>query len=94
MWPAYFDSTRTRDKGRRVPKNLAVPAPRITEMKEAADKLKLTCELVVDAGYSKAPWVKTGMLLMKKKEPKEQTIMKIARQLQKDRTAAAQKPQK
>jgi signal recognition particle subunit SRP19 len=94
MWPAYFDSARTRDKGRRVPKNFAVPAPRITEMKEAADKLKLTCELVVDAGYSKTPWVKTGMLLVKKKEPKEQTIMKIARQLQKDRTAAAQKPQK
>ena len=53
MWPAYFDSARSRSGGRRVPKNLAVTIPRIVEVKEAAEKAGLKCELVPDVGYSK-----------------------------------------
>ncbi len=88
VWSAYFDSTKTRNDGRRVPKNLAVPVPRILEIKEAAEKLGLVCELTESAGYAKTPWMKTGMLLIKKIEPKDQTIKKIAKQLQKNRSSA------
>jgi signal recognition particle subunit SEC65 len=73
--------------GRRVSKSLAVAAPRITEVKEAAEKLGLACELVLDAGYSKTPWLKTGMLLVEKKGSKNQTIVMIAKQLVKIRSA-------
>ena len=53
LWPAYFDSTKTRGDGRRILKSLAVPSPKILEMKEAVEKLGLDYELVLDAGYPK-----------------------------------------
>jgi signal recognition particle subunit SRP19 len=81
MWPAYFDSTRSRSGGRRVPKNLAVTIPRIVEVKEATEKAGLKCELVPEVGYSKNPWSKTGMVLVEKKGSKTQTIMIIGKQL-------------
>ena len=86
IWPAYFDSSRSRLGGRRVPKNLSVASPRITEVKEAVEKLGLSCELVPDAGYSKTPWLKTGMILVKKKGSKSQIILHIAKQLLKMRS--------
>jgi signal recognition particle subunit SRP19 len=81
VWPAYFDSTRSRLDGRRVPKNLAVTIPRIAEIKEAAEKTGLKCELVPEVGYPKTPWLKTGMLLVEKKGTKNQTVMSIGRKL-------------
>ena len=39
IWPIYFDTSKTRKEGRGVPKNMAVPAPKILELKEATDKL-------------------------------------------------------
>ncbi|MGC9345614.1 MAG: signal recognition particle subunit SRP19/SEC65 family protein [Candidatus Bathyarchaeales archaeon] len=91
IWPAYFDSTKTRSDGRRIPKSLALPSPKILEVKEAAEKLGLDYELVLDAGYPKTPWLKTGMLLVTKKETKKQIIKKIAKQLLKIRSAAKTK---
>jgi len=85
IWPAYFDSTKTRNDGRRIPKSLAVPSPKILEIKEAAEKLGLECELVADVGYPKTPWLKTGMLLVKKNETKDKIIREIAKQLLKIR---------
>jgi signal recognition particle subunit SRP19 len=90
IWPAYFDSTNTRSDGRRVPKSLAVPSPKILEIKDAAAKIGLECELVPDVGYPKTPWMKTGMLLVKKKQPKDQMTKKIAIQLLKTRNAQQQ----
>jgi len=81
IWPIYFDTSKTRRKGRRVPKNLAVQSPKITEVKEAVDKLGLKNELKLEAHFPKMPWVKTGMLLVEKKEAKEKIIQKIAKQL-------------
>ncbi|MBS7616675.1 signal recognition particle protein Srp19 [Candidatus Bathyarchaeota archaeon] len=92
VWPAYFDATKTRKEGRKIPKSLAVPSPKITELKEAVEKLGFEHELVPEAGYPKTPWLKTGMLLIAKKEPKNQIIKKIASRLLKIRSAAASKP--
>lgn len=91
IWPAYFDSTKTRKDGRRVPKNFSVPSPKILEIKDAVEKLGLEHELVAEAGYPKTPWLKTGMFLVKKTEAKEQTIQRIAKQLLNIRTTAATK---
>ena len=85
IWPAYFDLTKTRKKGRRVPKNLAVQSPKIIEIQAAAQKLGLTHEVVLEKGYPRTPWFKAGMLLVQKKEPKEQLIQEIAKQLLKIR---------
>jgi signal recognition particle subunit SRP19 len=81
IWPIYFDASKTRKQGRRVQKNLAVQSPKITEIKEAVDRLGLSNEVRVDAHFSKMPWAKTGMLLVEKREPKEKIIQKIAKQL-------------
>ena len=86
IWPAYFDQAKTRKKGRRVPKSLAVQSPRIAEIAEAAEKLGLKHEVVADSGYPKTPWAKTGMIMVEKKGSKEQTIEKIAKQLLKVRS--------
>ena len=91
IWPAYFDSTKTRDEGRRILKSLAVASPKILEVKKAVEKLGFDHELVLDVGYPKTPWLKTGMLLVTKKETKNQTIKKIAKQLIKLRLASAAK---
>ena len=91
IWPAYFDLTRTRNDGRRVPKNLAVASPRIEEVKEAAQKLGLPHELVADVSYPKVPWVKTGMILVSRKGSKNQVILLIAKQLLKTRSTTVLK---
>jgi signal recognition particle subunit SRP19 len=88
LWPAYFDSAKSRNDGRKVQKSLAVASPRVSEIKEAAEKLGLPNEVVADAGYSKTPWVKTGMLLVKKKGSKNQMINTIAKQLVKMRSTS------
>jgi signal recognition particle subunit SRP19 len=91
VWPTYFDSAKTRRDGRRVPKDLAVSSPKILEIKEVAEKLHLECEIVMDVAHPKTPWLKTGMLLAKKNEAKEQMIKKIAKQLAKIRSVPATK---
>lgn len=93
IWPVYFDATKTRKDGRRVAKNLAVLSPKASEIKEAAGKLHFECELVPDTGYAKTPWLRLGMVLVRKgKESKEQIIQRIARQLQKLRSTTPTKP--
>jgi signal recognition particle subunit SRP19 len=94
IWPVYFDASKTRKKGRRVPKNLAVQFPKIAELKEATDKLGLKNEVNLEAHFPKIPWSKTGMLLVEKKEAKAKIIQKIAKQLVKIKAAAAQVPAK
>jgi len=91
MWPAYFDSTRTRKEGRRVARNMAVPYPKIAEMNDAADKLHLNCELTPDVAFPKTPSQKSGMVLIEKKQSKEETIKEIAKQLLKIRSATVAK---
>jgi len=86
IWPAYFDSAKTRKEGRRVPRSLAVQSPKIVEIEEAAARLGLRHEVAVEAGYPKTPWVKAGMILVEKKGAKEQVIQKIAKQLLKMRS--------
>jgi len=86
IWPAYFDSAKTRKKGRRVPKNLAVQSPKVEELQEAARRLSLKPELSLSAGYTKTPWSKSGMILVEKHGPKEQVVKKLARQLAKIRS--------
>ena len=85
IWPAYFDSNRTRKMGRRVSKNLAVKSPKIQELIDVVSKLGFQCELIPEVSYPKKPWVKTGLLLIENKYPKEQLINKIAKQFVKIR---------
>jgi signal recognition particle subunit SRP19 len=89
IWPLYFDSLKTRKEGRRAPKSLAIASPKISELKDAAEKAGLKCELVADASHPKMPWLKTGMLLIERDNgAKEEIIKKIAKQLLRIRSVA------
>ncbi len=94
IWPVYFDIAKSRKKGRRIPKNCAVAAPKILEIKQAAEKLGLRNEINLEARFPKNPWAKTGVLIVEKKEPKEAIIQKLAKQLVKIKSQQAQMPAK
>lgn len=83
IWPVYFDQGKTRKDGRRVPKNQAVISPKIAELKEAADKLGLKNEINLETHFPKTHWIKSGMLLVEKRDSKEETIREIAEKLMK-----------
>jgi len=89
IWPSYFDSTLTRSRGRKLPKTLCVPNPRISELVEAVSRLRLRYELVADASYPKTPWVKTGKLLVVKNSTKTKLLKRIAEQLRRIRASTS-----
>jgi len=81
LWPAYFDSTKTRMQGRRTPKGLAVTSPRIDELQRAAERCDLKTEIVPDVKHPHAPWQKTGLMLVPKSASKMQIIRRVAKEL-------------
>jgi len=86
IWPVYFDSTKARGQGRKIPKKYAVPNPKLDEICKALDKLKLKYEVVADAAYPKIPWRKTGLIYIEKgKESKLKILKKIGETLVKVR---------
>ena len=82
VWPVYFDSTRARGQGRKIPKKYAVPNPKLDEICKALDKLKLKSEVVADAAYPKMPWRRTGVIYVEKiKKPKLEILKLIGQKL-------------
>lgn len=94
IWPIYFDSNRTRKKGRRVSKNMAVKSPKINEIANVASKLGFQYEIIPEVSYPKKPWINTGLLLIERKFTKEQLIKKIAMKLLKNRNNLSRKEEK
>lgn len=85
LWPVYFDSTKTRLEGRRVPKSIATPSPKIEEIRKAVERVDLRPEIVADAAHPSSPWRKIGLLAIPKKGSKAKTLQKIAKELLKIR---------
>jgi len=81
LWPAYFDSSKTRLQGRRIPKNAAVISPRLDELQRATEKCGFQPEIVADARHPSTPWQKTGLILVLKSASKAQIIRRIAKEL-------------
>jgi signal recognition particle subunit SRP19 len=81
LWPVYFDSTKTRLEGRRVPKSLAAPSPKLEEILKAVERMGLRPEIVADAAHPSSPWQKNGLLAIPKKGSKVETLRKIAKEL-------------
>jgi len=83
LWPVYFDSTKTRSQGRRVPKRLAVPAPRLSDIQAAVEKMGLKYNVAVEPAYPPSPWRKIGYVSVPKKGTKSNLLRKIAEYLPK-----------
>jgi len=81
LWPAYFDSTKTRLQGRRIPKGLAVTSPRLDELQEAAERCGFQPEVVPEVKHPQAPWQKSGLMFVPKSASKMQIIRRVAKEL-------------
>jgi len=81
LWPAYFDSTKTRAEGRRVPKKLAKPSPTLEMIVEAINDLGLKHRVVPEAAHPHFPRKKTGFVLVKKVKPKNRLVKDVASRL-------------
>jgi signal recognition particle subunit SRP19 len=81
IWPAYFDQSKTRSEGRKIPKNQAQPTPRLEEIQKAAQKLGLQPEIRSEFAHPAQPWQKTGMLLINKKGSKLEAMRRIAKEI-------------
>ena len=81
LWSVYFDSCKTRNEGRKVPKNHAISSPQLVELQRAAKKLGLQPEVIFDAAHPRSPLRKTGLLIIPKTESKGITLKKIAKEL-------------
>jgi len=81
LWPVYFDSTRSRSDGRRVPKRLAVPSPSLRRLQQALDRLGFKYRVVKDAAHPRLPWRRTGMVFVEKAGSKSEILMLVAREL-------------
>lgn len=81
LWLTYFDTNKTRQEGRRVPKKFAVSAPKLEELQRAAKKLGLQSMVVSNAAHPSSPWQRSGLLVVPKNETKGETLTKIAKEL-------------
>ncbi len=51
LWTVFFDSSRTRSEGRKLPKNLCVRNPTVEELEEAIKQLGLEYEVAREKKY-------------------------------------------
>jgi len=81
LWPAYFDSTKTRLQGRRITKGLAVASPRLDELQKAAERCGFQPEVVSVAKHPYSSWQKSGSIIVQKGATKTQIIQRVAKEL-------------
>jgi signal recognition particle subunit SRP19 len=81
LWSVYFDSSKTRNEGRKVPKKLSILSPKLEELQIAAKKLGFQPKTKFDAAHPSKPYQKSGLLVLTKTESKGKTLKKIAKEL-------------
>ncbi|QOJ78273.1 signal recognition particle subunit SRP19/SEC65 family protein [Infirmifilum lucidum] len=92
IWTVYFDSTKPRDKGRRVPKSLSVEKPRVEELALAAEKAGYKDVAIDRNAKFPAYWYDSeGRIFVKTTEKKSIVIRKIAEKLVELRRSAKKK---
>ena len=78
LWPEYFDSTLTKNSGRRVPKKLASTSPTVEDIVKAAKRLKLSPKIERSKSYPSRWWKQNGRVLVSSSEPKTKIIRRVA----------------
>ena len=81
LWPSYFDSRVTRDKGRKVPKRDAFEAPTAHMVYEVVKSLGLDCILELEKSYPRYWFRSEGRVLVEPKLKKKDLIKKVASKL-------------
>jgi signal recognition particle subunit SRP19 len=89
VWPANLDSTKTRKHGRKLTKGLAVQAPRLEELIEAAKRLSFEAELSTGKSRPSTWWEKGGYVVLPKNERKGNLLRALAAEIRRIRAAKA-----
>ena len=87
LWPDYFEASNTWREGRRIPKSLAIRGVKGSEIFKAAMELGLNPELNETSAYSRKPWEKNGLVLVRKNKKKSEIIKELAKQIRVNRTS-------
>jgi len=75
LWPEYFDSERTRNQGRRLPKTLCVKNPSLDIIAKGAMILDLDYKIIEDSAYP-ANWAaKRGCVRVEKGKIKKTVLL-------------------
>jgi len=80
FWVDYFDSELKRSEGRRVPLSSATRAPTLPELGEACRRLNLQPQ-PQSARFPSHPGRESGYVSVLKSTPKQQLLLRIAREL-------------
>jgi len=80
LYPAYFDSNKTKSGGRKLQKKLCIQSPKLQELEIAARAL----------GFEPTPepkswWERSGRVIVNKKHRKSEVIKEVARKMRESR---------
>ena len=92
LWPSYFDATKTRADGRRVPKAKAIQNPKAAELLEAVESLGLKANILEGKAYPRNWWEWEGCVSVEKSLSKTELISRIVPKLKQIRESG-KKPQ-
>ena len=75
FWPEYFDISRSRAEGRRLPKSLCVDKPDLDIIAKGAMILDLEYKIIEDAAYPSNSNEKNGCVRVEKGKMKKTTLL-------------------
>ena len=75
LWPEYFDISRSRAEGRRLPKSLCVDKPALDIIAKGAMILDLEYKIIEDAAYPSNSNEKNGCVRVEKGKMKKTTLL-------------------
>jgi signal recognition particle subunit SRP19 len=83
VYPAYFEASRSRKSGRRIPKKLALPSVDVALIVLAARRLKLEFKVKEEARYPASWWGTPGLVLIRKtaERPKTKLLKELAEKM-------------
>ena len=84
IWLDYFNKNLSRKKGRKIGKNVSVYDPTMQELINASKTLELDLtddNINTQARYPRRSFVKSGYIMISKKEKKSAVVNQIAKKM-------------
>jgi len=78
LWLAYFDASRRRSEGRRLPLSLCLRSPSLREIVRAAEVLNLNPQPKPEARFPRCWWAEGGYVIVDKLGSKQETLRRVA----------------
>lgn len=86
IWTVYFNSKLSKNLGRRVSINEAIPKPTLNELKNACTRLGFEIVNIKRARYPRVWWMDAGYVMIKRGDLGKREILRlIAKELRKIR---------